>query len=483
MKRLRSLDGAAVFLAALWLVCLYRAITQSIVHDEALTWELYLAGPAGLMFTFFDANHHFLNTLLMRLSTGVLGLSEFSMRVPALCGAALWFVAVHRIAHRLVKSAGLVLLVCAALTLNPIVLDFMVAARGYGMALALWGWAFASMMPLLDGERLTTRELLHCALALSLSVMANLTFLFPVTVLAVCVFYLQRRAESAVQAPPPPAKKKTRDKTAPTKTGSRIWRWFVLPIAVCAVAFSLAAPLDVARSRDFYVGAASLRESLRNLASVSLLYARWARSLHDVRDAVAFVLAPALVVAGLIVGFLRRDRWVFIPSLVAAAAAALLALGHIVTGMPWPVDRTGLYFCVLLMLILVALAARVARPLWIVVGVAALAFAAQFNVRSFYVWEYDADTRTIAEQIAARRGSSAPDSVSVGASWQLEPALNFYRAKNGWTWMQAVDRTAIAPGAGFYALIIPDQKRIAALGLKPVYRGAISGTVLAVPER
>src|SRR5581483_1930731 len=118
----------------------------------------------------------------------------------------------HRIAHRLVKSAGLVLLVCAALTLNPIVLDFMVAARGYGMALALWGWAFASMMPLLDGERLTTRELLHCALALSLSVMANLTFLFPVTVLAVCVFYLQRRAESAVQAPPPPAKKKTRDK-------------------------------------------------------------------------------------------------------------------------------------------------------------------------------------------------------------------------------------------------------------------------------
>src|SRR5581483_6472401 len=154
----------------------------------------------------------------------------------------------HRIAHRLVKSAGLVLLVCAALTLNPMVLDFMVAARGYGMALALWGWALASMMPLLDREELTTRGLLHCAVALSLSVMANLTFLFPVAVLAACVFYLQRRADLPTPAPAPAPKKKGRDKTAPVRTGSRLWQWFVLPIAVSAVVFCLSAPLDVARS-------------------------------------------------------------------------------------------------------------------------------------------------------------------------------------------------------------------------------------------
>jgi hypothetical protein len=32
--------AAKAFLAGLWLVCAYRAATQSIVHDEALTYQL-----------------------------------------------------------------------------------------------------------------------------------------------------------------------------------------------------------------------------------------------------------------------------------------------------------------------------------------------------------------------------------------------------------------------------------------------------------
>ena len=72
------------FLACLWLVCLYRAITQSIVHDEALTYELYIAAPLSCIFSYFDANHHFLNTLLMRLSVALVGVSEWALRVPAL---------------------------------------------------------------------------------------------------------------------------------------------------------------------------------------------------------------------------------------------------------------------------------------------------------------------------------------------------------------------------------------------------------------
>ena len=60
---------AAGLLAALWVVCVWRAATQSVVHDEAFTYGFYLAGPASAIFTHFDANHHFLNTLLMLVST------------------------------------------------------------------------------------------------------------------------------------------------------------------------------------------------------------------------------------------------------------------------------------------------------------------------------------------------------------------------------------------------------------------------------
>ena len=66
-----------VYLAAVWAVCLYRAVTQSIVHDEALTYGIYINAPFSQIFQFFDANHHFLNTLLMKLSVAIFGISEW----------------------------------------------------------------------------------------------------------------------------------------------------------------------------------------------------------------------------------------------------------------------------------------------------------------------------------------------------------------------------------------------------------------------
>lgn len=94
------------FLACLWVMCLYRAITQSIVHDEALTYELYIAAPLSRVFSYFDANHHFLNTLLMRLSVALFGASECALRLPALAGAALYFAAVYQIAVNAFRTSA-----------------------------------------------------------------------------------------------------------------------------------------------------------------------------------------------------------------------------------------------------------------------------------------------------------------------------------------------------------------------------------------
>src|SRR6202035_1835943 len=87
---------SAALLAAVFVLCVYRAATQSIVHDEALTYQLYLAGPAANLFNYFDANHHFLNTVLMRVTTSMFGFSALAMRIPALLGAALLLTALYR---------------------------------------------------------------------------------------------------------------------------------------------------------------------------------------------------------------------------------------------------------------------------------------------------------------------------------------------------------------------------------------------------
>ena len=62
--------AARMFLAALFVICIYRAFTQSITFDEALTWDLYITGPVGELFHLYRANHHFLNSVLMRFRPG-----------------------------------------------------------------------------------------------------------------------------------------------------------------------------------------------------------------------------------------------------------------------------------------------------------------------------------------------------------------------------------------------------------------------------
>jgi hypothetical protein len=59
--------GIAV-LAVLFAVNVYRGWSQSISHDEAYTYHVYVIGTVASLFDYYDANHHFLYTLLAKLT-------------------------------------------------------------------------------------------------------------------------------------------------------------------------------------------------------------------------------------------------------------------------------------------------------------------------------------------------------------------------------------------------------------------------------
>lgn len=390
--------AARGLLILLFAVSVYRAVTQSIVYDEALTWELYIAGPFSAIFQHFDANHHFLNTLLMRLSTGIFGVSEWSMRLPALGGAALYFTAVYRLARSAFQEDWTFLLAVALLSLNPFVLDFMVAARGYGMGLALWMWALALVYEQTKSEIPRPRELALAGSALALSVTANLIFVPPAAALAgMTVYFLSTKK-------PPEAAKRRKQKQSARKGPP--WIWFTGPIVVIAVVFLLLAPVEDMKAEQFYTGAASIAESLRSLASVSLEHSGPLRdgTAPDLwRDVVAFGIAPLVLAGGLALGAVRRDRLLILAAGAAVFSAVALLLTHVVLGRPYPADRTGIYFLPLVMLVLIGLARMVPVAPYVLGGLFVLLFAAEFNTRKFYVWDYDADTRTMGEYIAAHR--------------------------------------------------------------------------------
>ncbi len=120
---------------------LYRAWTQSITCDEAFTYNEFLAGPVSRLFTHYDANHHILHSMLAKIAISLFGLSEFTLRIPSLLGGVLYLSTAFRLCRYLFGESLFFLVSLASVTLNPFVLDFLSAARGYGLALAFCLWA------------------------------------------------------------------------------------------------------------------------------------------------------------------------------------------------------------------------------------------------------------------------------------------------------------------------------------------------------
>lgn len=137
---------ALALIVALFLTNVYRAATQSITHDEAVTYESFLAEKQYRIFTRFDANHHLLNTYLCLLTTSLCGVSEFSMRIPSLLGGALYLGMMYRLCRTLYGNGPVFLLAVCVLCLNPFLLDFLSLARGYSLALGFCAWTLFELV-------------------------------------------------------------------------------------------------------------------------------------------------------------------------------------------------------------------------------------------------------------------------------------------------------------------------------------------------
>jgi hypothetical protein len=274
---------------------------------------------------------------------------------------------------------------------------------------------------------------------------------------------------------------------------------FVVPVIGCAVIFLLAAPIDLARSQDFYVGTSTAIRSLRNLMEVSFAYGAGSGILNHVERIwreIALIVFPLMVLGALAVAASAGKDWSLVrlatlfSSLAVAGSAVLLALAHVLSGLPYPQDRTGLYFVPLATFAALGLvrmlAGRAGFPRWtgiaagVVLASFAVEFGAQWNVSSFWVWRYDADTKRIFEALETAPKPSGP--VRLGVSWVLEPALNYYREVRKATWLMPVERDGFGGARQFYVAIREDQRTPRWRKSKVIYKGPVSGTALAIPQ-
>lgn len=499
---MRKLSHGSAIALLIWLLAVnvYRAATQSLTHDEALTWLFYLAGSPGNIFAIGEPNNHLLATLLMRLSTTLLGNSELAIRLTSLVAGALYFYVIYALALSVFGEGLLFFLTVALLSLNPLMLDFLVAARGYGPAVAFYFLALYVLLRYRTSRRYDFRLLYVAGISLSCAVMANMSLFSPALVTAAVFCATLSVPEVSSKA----RQKRGQGRPAPYPSMAQERIRFLLPVVFLAALFLAVNPVKASALGSVYRLPGGFVDSIFSLIVSSMSHNQGLAGLNREtafmriwQQALAFCILPAVVIVSLWLSLrCKRTDASGLLLLWASSTIAGSMLLHVVAArlwnLPYPADRTGLVYIPLTLLTVVTLA-KVLRVQhgrmhlgWIpMLGLAVsltVQYAIQFQWNHFYCWIYDADNKAFLEKIRTDR-TSAGGPLHVGVSWQLAPSLEYYRLAKHLEWLAPVTRQGPEGEYDYYLLLEQDRIWVERKGLKVMYEGPVSRTILAKPGR
>jgi hypothetical protein len=444
-------------------LAVYRAKVQTISHDEALTYEWFLDQGVSHVLNYNPANH-VLQTLLAKPIVKIFGLSEFTLRVPSLIGAAIYLVATFALCRRLFGDGIGLLLSVAMLSLNPLVMDFMVAARGYGLGLAGLSAAMYTFVRLVERGKFDRKDKewrRGCGIAsvsLALSVAAHLTNIVPAACLALAFSLVALGGFSVLL------------KIAKGEVRS-FAQYFILPGT--ALGFSILWPYLIQwrlAPANTYLDRTS--DVMRDVFNASFLY-KWTDDVFNdlgavlspagswqarVTDLGEYVILPLLfcfVLIGLVLALRnqsdsRKSQSAQCQIFAGAAVTSvvLTVILHITIKVNYPYSRYCL-FLVPLFTIGGMLAAREisARFPWSLLKGAGLLvalvvvsdYALSLNAKFFRANAYDVISGELYQAIERDAHMRGLTNVRVGGTWWYEPEINFYRRRYKAEWMKPYD--------------------------------------------
>ena len=468
---------------ALAIVCavltanVYRAATQPITHDEAVTYDSFLAEKQYRIFTRFDANHHLLHTYLCLVSTTLLGASEFSLRIPSLCGGALYLVMCLKLCRLLYGRGPLCLLGVAILCLNPFLMDFLSLARGYSLALGFCAWTLYELARFSHGARQpalagkSSPGIRRLSILMALTVLSNLTFV-PVIAALGLVLGAVLLIDVRHAACPPSVR----------MCVVRLWKGLVLPGLLLLLVLGTA--LWRARSKDFYVGEDTILMSTHGIVWASLAHhhTTWlldtegplfigAASLLWFWGCLCLVGGLAICCGAALCRWLRsgtplamlavHDRFLLLSGLGSLLMLGIIYSMHSLLHVKYPFERTGLYLVPILslgacstvkkLLSFPGTSRAAGGVAFAVMSVVALQFGAQWHTGYYRAWQYDSATRRMFDAICNRH-PGGEGRVRVAASTILAPSLNFYRLTRGVRWMDEIKPATSTQSCDYYVL-------------------------------
>lgn len=497
----------------------YRAKTQTIGHDEALEYEWFLDGSVYHVLQYNPANH-ILFTLLAKPFVWALGVSEFILRLPSVLGTVIYLLATYFLCKRVFGTGILLFLSVALLCLNPQIVDFMPAARGYILGLAGLMTAMCAMAWLIEQGEFDSENkgwLWGCNLAsvaLAVLLLGTPTNIVPVTCLVLTFSVVAMGGFRAL--------------LDIRNTRLRPFaKYFLGPGA--AVGFCVLWPYAIqVRPSAFYAGLRNASDSLKDAFTGSFLF-KWtedvyAPSLGAVPAAAGswqerltilgvFVLMPLLfcvVTVGVILAWRAANHAKTKESAqcqvfggAAIACVALIVLLHVAARAHYPNVRYCL-FLIPLFTVGGLLASRQVTTRFpssylkaiglVIAGIIVLDYALSLQARQSRYNAYDVISLRLYQAIADDAQRRGLKSVRVGGTWWYEPEINFYRRKLNATWMaeyDVVDKSyfwkspnALPPADYDYFVFIPaSDPGLAGPNIRTILHDGVRGVTVVVIER
>lgn len=415
----------------------WRCVSVSFTHDESLSYTIITGNNAQA----YTANNHWLNTILMYVSSRIFGYSEWALRLPNLIALVFYLFFVYRIFKQFCVNEWTLLLAVPLLVLNPFLIDFFGLARGYGLGVSFFTASVYYGMMYFQ-KKTSARYLVFFILCSIACIYSNYAFITAVLALhvALLVFFFRRHLDN--------------------------WKQILLfyGIEVLLLIPALLNILYLQKMKELYAGGDTgvFHDSIQTVLSYSFINSSY--GLGEKMEWGLIVLA--------IIGFLLYYSKPFnLTKLWIVLLIFIPFVMHLTLNMGYAKDRAAQYWIVgwgLFVLFLtdvllekkpVDLFQKVTKTAslgWIALiqVVALFNFIASVNVSHSIIWKYDSDVKnaiTLLEQNANKEKIN-----STGINWALEPALNYYIETRNLKWIRPVTRDGVSGKYDFYLFFEED---------------------------
>lgn len=480
----RSKILSLVVIAGTLLYVLMRALTLSFTHDEALSLLIH-AQASFLQLFRFDlplASNANLNTILMKPIQYLLGYSEIVLRIPALVGFGFYLTGILKLLKN--TRRGIFFIFALALMLwHPFLIDYFSCARGYSLALGFFIWGIHLLLIRHQDPRLKYSVL--SAMMFTLAVASHLSF-WPVSFSGhLCLLFLEVKSKRDA----------CNDKSRPFYE-----KIFLLMLSlIFSFLLTLIPTLQMAARDELYVGGLQglWGDTFKSLMNVSVYGNPIPNGLTQwllILCALIFLLVLAAIITARIrnKNFTNSHLPLTYCTRIFILCILSLSISHQVLGFKYPVERTAIYFIPLFLLMLIYFqnwlislkikGIRVlSRSVFMMNILLVFHFMRCMNFTHFYSCTYDADTKTMMQDLKEiYSGKTLPqDSVRLGVTWLFEPSVNYYILKDNISWLKWVVRTGADDYFDYYYLTAEDSGIINKYGLKALNKYSTSKATLA----